>query len=166
MSRSTGNSWTLTEDFDNEFMRTMAQEITETDRVFLNPDLDAEVTITVEPTDTVQQTMTEILGDVDGHLSKDRAIEKLNKEDLEAIRFIDTRTSRPSTSPRSSLSQRQSLRPSPSPSRCQGVRQHHHVVEARADHLLPLHAEALDALIIPRTLTECGLARAISPRRA
>ena len=78
------------EDFDSEFMRTMAQEITETDRVFLNPDLDAEVTITVEPTDAVQQTVTEILGDVDGRLSEDRAIEKLNKEDLEAIRFIDT----------------------------------------------------------------------------
>ena len=52
--------------FDNEFMQTMAQEITETHRVFLNPDLDAEVTIMVEPTDTVQQTVTEILGDVDG----------------------------------------------------------------------------------------------------
>ena len=73
------------EDFDNEFMRTMAQEVTETDRVFLNPDLDAEVTM-VEPTDTVQQTVTEILGDVDSRLSGDRAIEKLSKEDLEAIR--------------------------------------------------------------------------------
>ena len=70
------------EDFDSEFMRTMAQEITETDRVFLNPDLDAELPTTVEPTDTVQQTVTEILGDVDGRLSEDRAIEKLNKEDL------------------------------------------------------------------------------------
>ena len=79
------------EDFDSEFMRTMAQEITETDRVFLNPDLDAEVTITVEPTDTVQQTVTEIDGDVDGRLSEDRAIEKLNKEELEAIRFIDSK---------------------------------------------------------------------------
>ena len=71
-------------------MQTMAQHITETDRVFLNPGLDAEVTITVEPTDTVQQTVTEILGDVEGRLSEDRAIEKLNKEELEAIRFIDT----------------------------------------------------------------------------
>ena len=77
-------------DFDTEFMQTMVQEITETDRVFLNPDLDAEVTITIEPTETVQQTVTEILGDVEGRLSEDRAIEKLNKEELEAIRFIDT----------------------------------------------------------------------------
>ena len=75
------------EDFENELMRTMAQEITETDRVFLNPDLDAEVTITVEPTDAVQQTVTEILGDVDGRLSQDRAIEKLNNSVVECPNF-------------------------------------------------------------------------------
>ena len=35
-------------DFDNEFMQTPAQEITETDHVFLSPDLDAKVTITLQ----------------------------------------------------------------------------------------------------------------------
>ena len=75
--------------FDNEFMQNTAQEVTETDRIFLNPDLDAEVTITLEPTHTVQQTVTEILGDVDGRLSEDRALEKLNNEELEAIRFLE-----------------------------------------------------------------------------
>ena len=155
------------EDFDNEFMRTMAQEVTETDRVFLNPDLDAEVTITVEPTDTVQQTVTEILGDVTAACRKTEPLLKSSIKRISRPFGSSTpRTSRPSTSPRSPLSQRQSLRPSLSPSRCQSVCRHHHVVEARADHLLPLHAEALDALIIPKTSTEYGLARAISPKRA
>ena len=36
------------EDFDREFMNDVAQEVTEVDRVFLDPDFDAEVTVTVE----------------------------------------------------------------------------------------------------------------------
>ena len=52
------------EDCKRQSLQLAAQEVTETDRVFLNPDLDAEITITLERTDTVQQAVTEILADV------------------------------------------------------------------------------------------------------
>ena len=77
------------EEFDRDFLQLAVQEVTETDRVFVNPDLDAAVTITLEPTDTVQQTVTEILSDVDRRLSEDRALEKLDEEELETIRFLE-----------------------------------------------------------------------------
>ena len=73
------------EDFDREFMNDVAQEVTQVDHVFLDPDLDAEVTVTVEPTDTVLQT---VLADVDGRLSEDRALEKLEAEKLIIPRML------------------------------------------------------------------------------
>ena len=116
-------------DFDNEFMQNTAQEATEADRVFLNPDLDAEVTITLEPTDTVQLTVTEILGDVDGRLLEDRA--------LEYTKIFTEPTAKSAPKP---------PKRAPTPPRGRGT--------SRSQQ--PLHAEALDAVTTPRTSMEFG----------
>ena len=123
------------------------------DCVFLNPDLDAEVTIMVEPTDTVQQTVTEILGDVDGRLSEHRANEKLNEEELEAIRFLEPKNpatidiAEIFTEPTAKSAPRPKSKPMPKrpPTRPRG--------RGSSRSLRPLQAEASDALTTPRTST-------------
>ena len=147
MSLSTGNSWTLS---------TLMQKTQEviTDSVFLNPDLDAEVTITLEPTDTVQQTVTEILGDVDSRLLEDSALEKLNNKELGTISFLEPED----PSPRSSRSRPPSLRPRRSPSPCPSVHQRRPEAEAPRG--------SVGRLTTPRTSIEFGWPTATSQTRS